>query len=286
MGFKIVYLNSQKIGYTRSTMRLLIKLILDFHFTLILLAAGGLQAQSLTSLEYWEFNDLAGKSFSTTSNPNGMVNSGDNASYWNFGGTSGTMQTDGNGNFVITGHSGQTYRKLPDDPGYANPYSTSKYRMEMDFNSWNLDGTVAGSSLGMELVDSSGARIASFLLGTDTSNNARFQFSGISNGALVYQSEDVGLVNTTTAYAVAAEFDFDNNTLDFLLNGTSVRAITDFDATEFAQMKFFTNNPWSANSTVSLDSMGLHQVIPEPQTYALTLGVFALLVRSLRRRCF
>ena len=209
-------------------------------------------------MEYWEFNDVAGKSFATAGNPNGMINSGDNASYWNFGGTSGTMQTDGNGNFVIAGDNGQTYRRLPDQ-GYGTPYSTGKYRMEMDFNSWDLDGTVAAASLGMELVDSSGARIASFQLGTDNSNNGRFQFSGISNGALVYQSTVVGLVNTNTAHAIAVEFDFDNNTLDFLLNGTSVRAITDFDATEFSQLKFFTNNPWSANSTVSLDSMGLNR---------------------------
>lgn len=269
-------------------MSLLIRMLKVF-FCFSLFAQGVLQGQNLIALEYWDFNDVVGKSFATTSNPNGMVNSGNNASNWNFGGTSGTMQTDGNGNFVITGHNGQTYRKLPNDPGYSTPYNSGKYRMEMDFNSWNLDGTAAGSSLGLELVNTSGARIAAFqlllFLGTDNSNNARFQFSGISNGILVYESVTVNLLNADTAYAIALELDFDNDTLDFLLNGTSVRSITDFNATEFSQLKFFTNNPWSTNSTVSLDSMGLLQV-PEPATYALMLGLSVLAMLGLKWRGF
>jgi hypothetical protein len=241
-----------------------------------------LHAQAVNSLEFWEFNDVAGKTFNTGSN-DGMVNSGVNASNWNFGGTSGgTMQTDGNGNFVISAHGGQTFRKLPNDPGYGTPYSTGKYRMEMDFNSWNLDNTATGSSMGMELVNTSGARIAAFLLGTDNSNNARFQFSGISNSSLVYQSSSVDLVNANTANSIALEFDFDNNTMKFLVNDSSVRSISDFDADEFSQLKFFTNNLWSTNSTVSLDSMGLLQ-IPEPKTYALIFSFLALAALGFRR---
>ena len=89
-------------------------------------------------------------------------------------------------------------------------------------------------------------------------------------------------VNTSTAYAIAVEFDFDGNTLQFLVDGNSVRTVTDFNANEFSQLKFFTNTPWSVNSTVSLDSMGLLQ-IPEPETYALTLGLLVLLALSARR---
>lgn len=192
-------------------MSLLIQLSM---FSLGIGLSGALHAQAINYLEYWEFDDDAGKSFNTGSN-NGMVNSGTNASTWNFGGTSGTMQTDGNGNFVISGHDGQTYRKLPNDPGYGTPYGTGKYRMEMNFNSWNLDNTAAGSSMGMELVDTSGARIAAFILGTDNSNNGRYQFSGVSNGSLIYQSSSVDLVNANTANSIALEFDFDNNTMGF-----------------------------------------------------------------------
>ena len=266
-------------------MRLLIRsLCSSLH--LILFLAGGLSGQSLVSLEYWEFNDVAGKSFDTGAN-DGMTNSGDNGTHWNLGGTvSNSMETDGNGNFVISNHNGQTYRKLP-DPGYTTPYSSGKYRLEMNFTSWNLDNSSNGA-MGMELVDASNARVLSFTLGVDTNDTSKgkFQFAGISEGStrqdkLIYGNQTVDLSHSTR-YGIAIEFDFDNDTLEFFADGNSIRTVTDFNATEFSQLKFFTNNPWTANSTVSLDSMGLLQ-IPEPETYALTLGLLLLLALSARR---
>lgn len=270
-------------------MSLLIRM-LKVLFCFSLFAQGVLQGQSLIALEYWDFNDVAGKSFSNAAFPNGMVNSGNNATYWNNGGTGGTMQTDGNGHFVISGRNGQTNRKLPNDPGYSNPYNSGKYRLEMNLAEWGLDNTTAGA-MGMELVDANNVRVLSMTLGVDTndSSKGKIQFAGISDSStrqdkLAYGNKEVGLSNTG-AFAIAIEFDFDNDTLKFFANGETVRSITDFNATEFSQLKFFTNNPWSTNSTVSLDSMGLLQV-PEPATYALMLGLSVLAMLGLKRRGF
>ena len=270
-------------------MCLLIKNIhLASSLVLALTFGTALSTQSLSALEYWEFNDVAGKSFSTSSNPDNMANSGSNNSYWNHGATGGSMETDGNGNFVVSQHAGQTYRSLPEN-GYSTPYSSGRYRLEMNLTSWSLDATANGASLALDLVDAGNAKVAGMLIGTDNSGNARFQFWGVSASAtgstnnLAYQAHNLASHTSVTPASIAVEFDFDNETLEYFVDGSSIRVIDDFNATEFSELKFFTNNPWTTGSTVSIDSMGLIGV-PEPETYALTMGLIVLVVLGIRKR--
>ena len=110
-------------------------------------------------LDYFEFNDVAGKTFGT-STVAGWANTGVLDSRRNFGdvkqnpgGTTGTasaFKTDGSGNMILTGLQGQTFRKLGGSSptgAYTTPLGASTllggaatgiYRFELNLASWSL----------------------------------------------------------------------------------------------------------------------------------------------------
>ena len=99
-------------------------------YLLPILAAGAIASVSYAGpvpLELWEFEDAAGLSFEgtpTAENPNttGFANSGSNGTVWNFGNFSAGASTDGSGNLVVTGKSGQVCRKT--NPAYSPALAT------------------------------------------------------------------------------------------------------------------------------------------------------------------
>ena len=236
-------------------------------------------------IDYWYFEDVSGKSFNSTAG--GIENSGSVGSYWNFGGPGTTMRTDGSGNFEISGHAGQTYRKI--SPTYdPTTYASGVYRLDLKLTSWNLDDSSNGN-LGIELVDPSNNKIAGITIGVDgnDSSKAKIQFashstSSTQTGNLAYQNREALLVDND-GISLAVELDYDSSAAKFLVNGLSVREINDFNGAAFTEFKFFTNSNWVAGSTVYVDSMGI-EAIPEPSSYATLFGLIVLLTACIRAR--
>lgn len=216
-------------------------------------------AFALEPYEQWTFdNDATNKSFNT------FANSGSLNSLWNFG-TVAAMKTDGAGNFVIQNHTGQTYRKVPGKgtvnadatlDQYAVPFTSGKYRLEMDYSSWDLSSAAVGSELSFQAVSTNnGTVLAKIQLTVLDASTARIQLSGDFTSGSASQDFDYGLSSTTGA-AVAIEFDFDNDTADYYVNGVKTNSFTDFQAAQLGQIVFFTES-WAAESVVKINQMAL-----------------------------
>ena len=93
-------------------------------------------------------------------------------------------------------------------------------------------------------------------------------------------------INTTSSSGIeiALEFDYDADTAEYIVDGSTIRTINDFGGDHIGQLKIFTNNNWSTNSSILIDEIGLLQVIPEPSTYALFSGLVAITLAIRSRR--
>lgn len=223
-------------------------------------------------LEYWDFDaDAAGKSFGTN-----WVNSGSLNSEWNFSGPD-TISTDGAGSLMVSNHEGQVFRKLPKtgtanaDAGsdiYAVPFTSGVYRLEMDLSSWDLPDGADSGNLEFQAV-SAGSPVALIRLRVNTAGNAAWmQLMGKEGGAAKYNTygQGTGSTNSAAGLAAAIEFDFDNHTIEYLLDGVSKKTATNFNEVGFDQLIFTTDANWSTNNLVAINSMGISKYAPPAST--------------------
>lgn len=212
--------------------------------------------------EYWDFEpDAANQSFGTN-----WINSGELNSEWDFGGPA-EIATDGAGSLVVSNHAGQMFRNLPKagtanaDPVnsvYAVPFTSGRYRMVLDFASWDLpDGDDSGN---IELQALSNTNlVASIRLRVNTAGNATWiQLMGLEDGSPKYNTygQGEGSTNKTTATSTMIEFDLDENTIEYFINGESKKATNTFNIAGFDRLTFTTSENWSSNNVVEIESMG------------------------------
>jgi hypothetical protein len=112
-------------------------------------------------------------------------------------------------------------------------------------------------------------------------NTARVQlFSDLAaaGGQNGFRNFDFPLTELS-AHHFAIDFDFDNDTVEYFVDGAPTDTFNDFSATQLGSLQFITNS-WSAASTVTINEIGL-SVIPEPASLILmTLGGTAFLRRN------
>jgi len=248
--------------------------------TLVLLAliAGTATAELI---EYFDMNDAKGTVMKD------LLNTGTLGSQWNFGGSS--METDGNGNFVLAGDGGTTTRKLPkkgtenakiDEDAYAIPLTgNDTYRLELTFSAWDLTSATTGDSVLFKVNDSANVMVALLVLEKDTESSARLRFASANTK---YRNVPVELTGFDTKIAV--DFNLANGTSEYFLNDVSQYTFSDLTyAGDIGSLVFVKNGSWSTpDSQVSIDSMGL-SVIPEPATSGL-LVFSAAVILFIRRR--
>jgi hypothetical protein len=239
-------------------------------YLLPMIAAGAIASVSYAgpvALELWDFEDAAGLSLKTAPseanpNPTGVANSGSNGTLWNFGGFSAGASTDGIGNLVVTGKTGAVYRKT--DPAYSPALTTGKYRLTLDISSWNMSaGSIlfdaAGGATG-------GTRVAALKLDGAGPNGPRVQAiiksTSSTSGGYQYIAYDLGGSSGTTPISTYIEFDLDNDTAEFVVDG-NVRgsAVTDLESTDLTMLKFSQDANYVETNEVKIASMGLYEVV-------------------------
>ncbi len=256
-------------------------------------------ASTITPLEFFDFEtDAAGTAFG----PN-WVNSGTLDNDWNFGGP-GTIAANGSGQLVISGHNGQTFRKLPKKgtgnaaaaaDQYATPFTTGVYLFELTYESWSLDPTAAQENavdLQLRPTQSSGslAGIRMKLSDDSGSNMARVQMffdstdGGNQNG---FRSFDLPLTGTGPE-SFAIELDYDNGTVNYFHNGVNTDSFANLNtSTALGTVQFSTSGTWDPDNTVSIEELGLSQVtveIPEPSSAFIAMILAGVAGVSSRRR--
>jgi hypothetical protein len=238
-------------------------------FVTLIVSSGLLFAE--TKLEYWSFEtDTAGASFNNGSG--GILNSGANASQWNHGKVKG-MEADGLGHFVVS-NAESKYRRVPAQNYAPAQYNSGRYRLVIEFASWSLDPSNDGS-IAFEVSDANNRRIAGVNLYAEKGTEAKIRFSATSSTGwqgkgFDYAGQLVGLKENRTIRCTI-DFDLDNDTVTYFVNGTSVKTISDFNASSIAQIKFFTDSKWSKLSTVKIKEMGIIKLPLATPTAAITL---------------
>jgi hypothetical protein len=211
-----------------------------------------------TKLEFWDFEDGAGNSF------NQFTNSGTLGSLWNNGAIP-ELQTDAVGNLVLSNQTGQLFRKVPKAgtanasataDEYATPFTSGKYRLEMDLAAWALDASAAGSTLTFSTKASeatSSAVAAGIRVKIQDETTARFQlFHSGSN----FRSFDFGLTNSA-GIELAIEFDYNVGTAIYYTNGVQTHSFNNFtNDYPVATLLLNTDTSWSSNSIVKINEMG------------------------------
>ena len=248
-------------------------------YLLSILAAGAIasfaQAQTLTpiALELWTFDDAEGLSFQSPTGNAGFANTGSNGSLWNFGGFKSGGSTDGIGNLVVTGNAGIVMRKT--SPTYSPAITTGVYRLTLDISAWDM---TAGSILIDAAADATGnTRVAALKFehraeattGTGEEGDpvvtvpayARLQAiiksTSSASGGYVYRAFDVAESGTTPISAYI-EFDFDNDTAEFVVDGDVRATVTDFESADLTMLKFQQDASFVETNEVKIDSMGLY----------------------------
>jgi hypothetical protein len=213
-----------------------------------------------TKLEYWTFEtDLAGASFDD--GKGGILNSGTNASQWNHGKVKG-MEADGLGHFVVS-NAESKYRRVPTQDYAPTRYNSGRYRLVIEFVSWNLDPSNKGT-IAFEVSDANNRRITGLNLYAENATDAKIRFSATSTTGWQGKGFDyagyIANLNEHRSMRLHIDFDLDNDTVTYFVNGTAVKTISDFNASSIAQIKFFTDSQWSAQSSVKIKEMGLIQL--------------------------
>lgn len=231
-------------------------------------------------LEYWTFD--------TDSSGDGLrdaVNSGSTASSWNFNTTTQGDVADGAGSFVLSGNSTTYTRKLPADPGYASPATTGIYLLEWDFTSWSVNTASVGDTVSFRVSDSSGNNAANLIWEVLDSTTVRVRASTyLSDTTQAFRNLSTYSLSEADGPRVGIEFDFDNDTVRYLLDGAEANSFSNFGATDIKQISLVKNGAWGTSATsVSINEMGL-SAIPEPGTMLLLVGATASLLMWKRIR--
>lgn len=245
------------------------------------------------NLEFWNFDDAAGTDL------NDLSNSGSLGSAWNFNTTAGAVGgaghvTNGAGLWVIDGGTSTFTRKLPDganeDAGpnnkYASPITTGAYRLEVNFASWDVTDFAVGDSwrLAVNDADSGSNTLAQVIFEKDSATTVRLRAATyLDDTSGAYRNFSYGITETGPI-SLALDFDFDNNTVSYILNGSETHSFTNFGGIQIAQLSYVTAGTWgNTGGSISIDSMGL-SAIPEPSSFALLAGALALCSVMIRRR--
>ena len=249
-------------------------------------------------LDYFEFNDVAGKTFGT-STVAGWANTGVLDSRWNFGdvkqnpgGTTGTasaFKTDGSGNMILTGLQGQTFRKLGGSSptgAYTTPLGASTllggaatgiYRFELNLASWSLvaNGLNGNSFQAMLTSAASGTDIAGIRLKlNDGASQIQMYTDSTDSGAQNnFHNIDFAALTGNPAQNLAIELDYNTGGIKYLVNGDTVKNYTNFNKVAIGSLQLTTSGVngspttgtfWSPDNTVSVNSMGLSMVSTTP----------------------
>lgn len=220
-----------------------------------ILFAGFLNAQ--TKLSYWTFDtDIAGASFDNGNG--GITNTGTIGGTWNHGKTAG-MEADGLGNLVISNVASK-YRKFPDGGYPKGAFNNGKYRLVIDLSAWKMDPTNSGS-FAFEVCDQAGKRVVGLNIYAEKGLNTKVRFSASCLGGWQGKGVDyasyLGNLEGVEALTLEIEFDFDYNTVNYMVNGAVLKTITDFNSTSLHQLKIFTDAKWSTRAEASINEMGL-----------------------------
>jgi hypothetical protein len=291
--------------------------IVTTSFGVLLLTFVSLQAD--VQIDFFEFNDVAGKTFGT-STAAGWANTGVFDSRWNFGNVSqnpggvnaaGTQafKTDGSGNMILTGLQGQTFRKLGASTtgAYTTPLGASTllggaatgiYRFELNLASWSLDANGLNNNSFQAMLTSaaSGTDIAGIRLKlNDGASQIQMYTDSTDSGAQNnFHNIDFAALTGNPAQNLAIELDYNTGGIKYLVNGDTVKNYTNFNKVAIGSLQLTTSGVngspttgtfWSPDNTVSVNSMGL-SMVPEPSTGSMILlGMGGLAaVRLLRRK--
>ena len=212
-------------------------------------------AEDSTAIEYFTFDyEQSGDRLLE------IDNSSSAGSDWNINGAGGDA-ADGAGAWVVTGNSGTLTRKLP-AVVYASPVSTGRYRLEADFASWDFDEASVGDSFFLRLKESgsSGSTIAEIQLRVLSTSVVEIRQSGKFGSGASYRSANFTLTEAAGATA-AIEFDFENNTASYMVNGVVTDVFTDFQGVDIGQLLYVKSGSWTtAASSLNLDSFGYRSV--------------------------
>jgi hypothetical protein len=227
-----------------------------------------LSAYAQTEQEFWDFEGTG-----ADVEIYGIPNQGIFGSSWNGTSFNGD-ETDGTGVYVLAGDSTTFTRKLPaagtanaqaglDE--YASPATAGRYRLEVNFNSWNFDAASNGDTWALRVNESAaagGSTIAQIILQVNSTSTTRIRFAGDFTSGSAFRNVDFGLSQVTPVSA-AIEFDFDQDTATYYLNGEKVEVFTDFIGADIGQLLYVKTGNWSAAaSSVAIGSMGYYR-LPE-----------------------
>ncbi len=262
--------------------------------TATLALAASLPVSAQLVLEAFLFDDVSGTALNNT------TNSGTQGSSWRFGG----WTTDGSGNLAFDSGQGTATRKLP-VRGSANADATTDfyspafqrntglYSLEIEFDV-NYQDNAAGDNISWGINDADGDRLVRFNI-REKDGNVEVQFSANNDDSSGRNDQfRTALIGTNdqayTDLTASILFDFDNNTVDYLFNGSSILgSALDFSVdgtTEIGQFIGSTSGVWNGTSgtnAFNLDTIRLTQV-PESDSFALVSGGLALALIMLRRR--
>lgn len=217
------------------------------------------------ALEWWNMNDTVGTALKD------LINSGSYGSPWS-GGTSSLGVTDGSGIFVVGGASGKTTQKAPKAGTayadatlnqYAVPLTNGAYSLVVNFDSWQWDAASEGDLWKLKAQSVNGTDIAGVELGIVAGQGRiRMWTQGLSN--TYYRAYTVPAVSMAGATAQVI-FDFDADTVSYVLNGVEQFSATDFVGENLGLLVYTTAgdgvNDWvTSASHIKINSMGLDTV--------------------------
>lgn len=185
-----------------------------------------------------------------------LTNIGTWNSPWNFNTTAQNDVADGNGLFVLNGASTTITRKAP--PGnYAVPATSGKFRLEITFDSWNADPASLGDYFQIKINNTAGNLIAKVAWEVTSASGTEIQFDSFDfNGHAVAYS-----LAESTPVTAAAEFDFDADTIEYLIDGAVVQSFP-FTGDNIGQVVYVkrgdgTGDWVTAATTVKVDAIRL-----------------------------
>lgn len=142
---------------------------------------------------------------------------------------------------------------------YATPLTSGKYRLEIEFTSWDVNAASAGDTWRLKLNNNASPNpsqvVALTLEITASSVNVRYAAVGANDEVQTFNLVEAG-TNT-----LAVEFDFDADEVDFILNDTVLQS-NPFTGDNLGQLIYAKNGAWSTAATsLSIDHIKLIELL-------------------------
>lgn len=270
-----------------------------------------LNAQVLVTGETWSAYDAFNLEGAAGNGLTQIANQGSNSGTWNLNSQGGKFVTNNDGEAETDGNAGTWARTI----SYGTALDSGKWRLELDFAEYDFttfDGMTGVNDLTLELRDgtTSVAKLQFRLhdeldaLGDAGSDGAadktQVTISSLTDGAnnSSFSGKDTNLSSVEDAVwaSIAIEFDFTSGEIFLERNGTIVRGTGlgggsetgDITFTQFTELRLSANGQWASSTAdtgvLNTESFGLYTAVPEPGSFALIGGCFALASVMLRRR--